>query len=231
MLGKFSSFEQGIGEYKNTRMHSIALFVQDNFRVNSKLTLNLGVRWDPFTAYKDETNRTACYRPGVESQVYTNAPIGAAYPGDDRCPEGGYGADWLNIGPRLGFAYDPFGDGRTSLRAGYGVFFDRPNTIATNSAANQGPFGTVVTFPGDANNSMTTTYAGRTNPFPADPFNVPSRRRVRAAAPDVQLLRELRERDDADVARDRSSARSCRPGWCASPTPARAAASCRSASR
>ena len=63
MLGKFSSFEQGIGEYKNTRMHSIALFVQDNFRVNSKLTLNVGVRWDPFTAYKDETNRTACYRP------------------------------------------------------------------------------------------------------------------------------------------------------------------------
>ena len=174
MLGKFSSFEQGIGEYKNTRMHSIALFVQDNFRVNSRLTANLGVRWDPFTAYKDETNRTACYRPGVESQVYTNAPIGAAYPGDDRCPEGGYDADWLNVGPRLGLAYDPFGDGRTSVRAGYGVFFDRPNTIATNSAANQGPFGTVITFPGDANNSLTTTFAGRSNPFPADPFSVAS---------------------------------------------------------
>ena len=79
----------------------------------------------------------------------------------------------MNIGPRLGLAYDPFGDGRTSVRAGYGVFFDRPNTIATNSAANQGPFGTVITFPGDANNSLTTTFAGRTNPFPADPFSVP----------------------------------------------------------
>ena len=86
MLGKFSSFEQGIGEYKNTRMHSIALFVQDNFRVNPKLTLNLGVRWDPFTAYTDETNRMACYRPGVESQVYVNAPVGAAYPGDAGVP-------------------------------------------------------------------------------------------------------------------------------------------------
>jgi outer membrane receptor protein involved in Fe transport len=174
MLGKFSSFEQGIGEYKNTRMHSIALFVQDNYRVNSKLTLNLGLRWDPFTAYKDQTNRTACYRPGVESGIYSNAPLGAAYPGDDRCPEGGYDADWLNLGPRLGFAYDPFGDGRTSVRAGYGVFFDRPNTIATNSAANQGPFGTVLSFPGNAVNSLTTTYAGRSNPFPADPFDVPS---------------------------------------------------------
>jgi hypothetical protein len=174
VLGKFSSFEQGIGEYKNTRMHSIALFVQDNFRVSSKLTLNAGLRWDPFTPYKDATNRTACYRPGVQSQVYVNAPIGAAYPGDPQCPEGGYDADWLNLGPRLGLAYDPFGDGRTSIRAGYGIFYDRPNTITTNSAANQGPFGTVVTFPGDAINSVTTTYAGRVNPFPADPFNVPA---------------------------------------------------------
>ena len=174
VLGKFSSFEQGIGEYKKTRMHSIALFVQDNFRLNSRVTLNAGVRWDPFTAYKDKTNRTACYRPGVESGVYTNAPIGAAFPGDDQCPDGGYGADWLNIGPRLGFAYDPFGDGRTSVRGGYGVFFDRPNTIATNSAANQGPFGTVISFNGDTTNSLTTTFAGRTNPFPADPFDVPA---------------------------------------------------------
>jgi hypothetical protein len=174
MLGKFQTFEQGIGEYKNTRMHSIALFVQDNVRINSKLTLNLGLRWDPFTAYADETGRMACYRPGVESNVYVNAPIGAAYPGDPGCPKGGYDPDWTNFGPRLGVAYDPFGDGRTSIRAGYGVFFDRPNTITTNSAANQGPFGTVVTFPGDNNNSMTTTYANRVNPFPADPFNVPS---------------------------------------------------------
>jgi hypothetical protein len=174
MLGKFSSFEQGIGEYKNTRLHSVALFVQDNFRLNSKLTLNLGLRWDPFTPYTDETGRLACYRPGVESSVYVNAPVGAAYPGDARCPNGGYDGDWMNFGPRLGVAWDPFGDGRTSVRAGYGLFFDRPNTIVTNSAANQGPFGTVVTFPGDNANSMTTTYAGRVNPFPADPFNVPS---------------------------------------------------------
>jgi outer membrane receptor protein involved in Fe transport len=174
MLGKFSTFEQGIGEYKNTRLSSIALFVQDNYRVNAKLSLNLGLRWDPFTAYRDDTNRMACYRPGVESNVYTNAPVGAAYPGDPGCPSGGYDGDWLNFGPRIGVAYDPFGDGRTSVRAGYGLFFDRPNTITTNSAANQGPFGTVVTFPGDNTNSMSTTYAGRVNPFPADPFNVPA---------------------------------------------------------
>jgi len=172
-LGKFSSFEQGIGEYKNTRMHFLATFIQDTFRVNRRLTLNLGLRWDPFFPYTDVNNRIGCYRPGEKSQVYVNAPPGAVYPGDPACPAGGYGASWIDFGPRAGFAYDPFGDGKSSIRAGYGMFYDRPNTISTNSPANQGPFGTLVTFNGDATNSVVNPYAGRVSPFPADPFNVP----------------------------------------------------------
>lgn len=173
-LGKFSSFEQAIGEYKNTRMHFFATFIQDTFRVNRQLTVNLGLRWDPFFPYTDENDRLACYRPGEESQVYVNAPVGIVYPGDPACPAGGYEASWTDFGPRAGIAYDPFGDGKSSIRAGYGMFYDRPNTISTNSPANQGPFGTLVSFPGDATNNMAEPYAGRVNPFPADPFNVPA---------------------------------------------------------
>jgi hypothetical protein len=172
-LGKFSSFEQGIGEYKNTRMHFFAAFVHDTFRVSPRLTLNLGLRWDPFMPYTDVNDRLACYRPGQKSQVYVKAPTGMVYPGDSPCPKGGYDTSWTDFGPRFSLAYDPFGDGRTSVRAGYGVFYDRPNTISTNSPANQGPFGTVVSFPGDAVNSVANPYAGRVNPFPADPFDVP----------------------------------------------------------
>jgi hypothetical protein len=172
-LGKFSSFQQAIGEYKNTRMHFLATFVQDTFRVNRQLTLNLGLRWDPFLPYTDVTDRLGCYRPGEKSQVYVNAPVGMVYPGDTACPKGGYDPSWADFGPRIGVAYDPFGDGRSSIRAGYGMYYDRPNTIATNSPANQAPFGTLVSFNGDAVNNMANPYAGRTNPFPADPFNVP----------------------------------------------------------
>ncbi len=172
-LGKFSNFQQAIGEYKNTRMHFLATFIQDTFRVNRNLTMNLGVRWDPFVPYTDVNDRLGCYRPGERSQVYVNAPVGVVYPGDAACPAGGYEASWKDFGPRVGIAYDPFGDGRSSVRAGYGLFYDRPNTIATNSPANQGPFGTLVTFNGDAVNTLANPYAGQVNPFPADPFDVP----------------------------------------------------------
>jgi hypothetical protein len=172
-LGRFSTFEQAIGEYKNTRMHFLATFIQDTYRVNRQLTLNLGLRWDPFFPYTDVNNRLACYRPGEKSQVFANAPVGVVYPGDAACPKGGYDASWAELGPRVGLAYDPAGDGKSSIRAGYGMFYDRPNTIATNSPANQAPFGTLVSFPGDSVNSVTNPYAGRVNPFPADPFNVP----------------------------------------------------------
>ena len=66
------------------------------------------------------------------------------------------------------------GDGKTSLRAGYGLFYDKPNTITTNSAATQGPFGTVARADGNAANSLRNTWAGSTNPFPVDIFNVPA---------------------------------------------------------
>jgi hypothetical protein len=171
-LGRFSTFEQAIGEYKNTRMNALATFIQDTYRVNRQLTLNLGLRWDPFFPYTDVNDRLGCYRPGEKSQVYVNAPVGIVYPGDAACPKGGYDASWADLGPRIGLAYDPIGDGKSSIRAGYGMFYDRPNTIATNSPANQAPFGTLVSFPGDSVNSMSNPYAGRTNPFPADPFDV-----------------------------------------------------------
>ena len=165
-LGKFNTLQQGIGEYKKTRFDMYSLFFQDSMKLRRNFTLDLGVRWEPFLPYTDVDGKLATWRAGQQSTRYVNAPRGILYPGDSGIPDGGFGATWSNFGPRVGFAWDVFGDGKTSVRGGYGIFFDRSNTISTNSQANQAPFGTLVTQNGNNVNNFTNPWAGTTNPFP-----------------------------------------------------------------
>ncbi|MCS7026542.1 MAG: carboxypeptidase regulatory-like domain-containing protein [Bryobacteraceae bacterium] len=173
MIGRFFTMTQGIGEYKKTRFTILNLFVNDSMKLARRFTLDLGLRWEPFFPYTDVDGKLASWYPGVQSTRYIRAPRGVVYPGDPNVPKGGYPTVWKNLGPRLGFAWDIFGDGKTALRGGYGIFFDRSNTISTNSQANQAPFGTVVTVNGSLQNSFSDPWAGTTNPFPA-PLNPPS---------------------------------------------------------
>jgi len=135
--------------------------------VSRRLTLDLGARWEPFIPYTDSLDKIAVWRPAEQSTRYRNAPKGVIFAGDPTVPKGTVPTVWRNLGPRVGFAWDVFGDGKTAVRGGYGMFFDWLNTISTNSHANQAPFGTVVTVFGNANNSFNNPWAGTTNPFPA----------------------------------------------------------------
>ncbi|MBI2686860.1 MAG: TonB-dependent receptor [Acidobacteria bacterium] len=165
-LGKFNSLLQGQGEYKNTNVTHLGVFFQDSMKVSRRFTVDLGVRWEPFFPFTDENGKITVWNPGAQSARYPNAPKGVLYVGDNGVPKGTIPAVWHNFAPRLGFAWDVLGDGKTSVRGGYGIFYDFPNALMTNSHADQAPFGTTVTVFGNAANSFTDPWAGTVNPFP-----------------------------------------------------------------
>ena len=164
MLGAVSTFQQGAGVYYNYNGTEGDLFIQDDWRINPKLTVNVGVRWDPYFAYSDSKNRIACYRPGQVSARYPNAPAGLVYGGDSGCPAAGTEGALGNIAPRLGFAYR-LGQ-NTVVRGGGGMYYTLPNTDQINGFTTVAPFAPNFTLNGvDFQDPWGS--AGIADPFPA----------------------------------------------------------------
>jgi outer membrane receptor protein involved in Fe transport len=103
-------------------------WVQDDWRVHPRLTLNLGLRYEAALPWVHPNNFWGTLHIGKQSQVVRTAPPGMVFPGDPGMPRGLVPADRNNWAPRVGFAWDPFGNGRTSVRGAYGVFYETINS-------------------------------------------------------------------------------------------------------
>ncbi len=143
------------------------LFFQDDFRIHPRLTLNLGLRYDLQLPYTDPHDRKLTFVPGVQSRVVASAPVGLLFPGDPGVGRGVVRADRNNLMPRIGFAWDPFGDSKTAIRAAFGVFSGSMSGNEWNTTADGQPFTTRQRF--NTVKSLSDPYGnepGGVAPFP-----------------------------------------------------------------
>ena len=122
------------------------LYAQDTWKATPRLTFNYGLRWEPFTPMQMKDGKVYTfsldrYYQNIVSTVYKNAPAGFYYPGDPGFSgKAGIDPHYANFEPRAGLAWDPFGDGRTSIRAGAGISYDFVNEQIYANENNVAPF-------------------------------------------------------------------------------------------
>jgi len=175
LLGVPASYGQGSGSIIIAQSYEHYLYAQDEWRVKSNLTLTLGAGYQidtPIAEYQNKGLSRVCFQPGVQSAVFPTAPVGYTLPGDPGCNnQGGASTKYNHIGPRAGFAYTPKwghftgGAGKTSIRGGFGLYFNRGEEELNLQDLGIAPFG-LSTQGVTSGSTATTTYSPSfPNPF------------------------------------------------------------------
>src|SRR5204863_4199588 len=188
LTGKVNSFGQATDGRIYTRVKYVSFYGQDTWQVKPRLTASYGLRWEPILPQQD-VNRPVPYvlnwdvnkyQQGIRSTVFVNAPPGILFPGDAGFVQHNNGSNaakpranvwnpyWKDFAPRLGFAWDVEGNGRTSIRASYGLSYDDyPTVDRLGSQSAMPPYGSltrVLTPAGGLDNPWLGIPGG--NPFP-----------------------------------------------------------------
>ena len=178
LIGTASNYNQSESQAYYARHKYGSAFVQDGWRIASTLTLNYGMRWELMQYWSEKFNQNPTFIPGEQSRVYPTAPVGLVYVGDSGVPST-LVPEHNRFAPRFGVAYSPVrtdgflgkllgGPGKTSIRAGYGIFYSviQGNTVAFDEP--QPPYGLTVS-PGQplfATPFITANGQVNPNPFP-----------------------------------------------------------------
>ncbi|PYU80221.1 MAG: hypothetical protein DMG50_21110 [Acidobacteria bacterium] len=167
LLGLPDSYLQGSAQSEDVRGNSIYLFAQDSWKIRRTLTLNYGLRWEYNQPLYDAGLRYQTFRPGQATTTYpcqltaasqanlgypdTNCnpggsaaavfPLGLVVPGDKGVPKGLTDNYYKSFAPRIGIAWDPKGDGKTTVRGGWGLFYNPIEQLVLEQFQAEPPFG------------------------------------------------------------------------------------------
>ena len=181
LLGLPDEYLQYPSAPTNIRSHQYAGYAQDNWHVTKRFTLNLGLRYEYAEPKYDTQGRSFSFIPGLQSTRFPGAPTGEVFPGDAGAPRGANFPDKNDFAPRFGFAWDVTGDGKTSVRGGFGVFYDilkAEDNLQFNGQAPffgfsdlfyQKPATDAISSPGYLEQPFSSI--GAVNPFPSKPPN------------------------------------------------------------
>jgi hypothetical protein len=156
----------------------LGLYAQDAWRATDRVTLNVGLRWEPYFGQSIDQGAIPNFtldnfRKGIVSTQYQNAPAGIIFPGDPGFPEGrkGMKTQWWNLAPRAGVAWDVSGDGSTAIRASYGLNYDFPTSSWWWKPGTAPPFSNRVLLPAVAfEDPYRDVPGGQTHPIPPVPL-------------------------------------------------------------
>jgi hypothetical protein len=145
LLGIASSYTQADSQSFYNRTHYLGVYGQDSWRARKNLTLNYGLRWDVIPPWREKYNQLQTLVLGDQSQVYPGAPTGLVFPGDPGIPSTLAPTRYGNFAPRLGLAWSP--DDKTTLRAGYGMFYTAFEGLSAGIMSANPPYGYSYTSP------------------------------------------------------------------------------------
>jgi hypothetical protein len=176
LLGLPDTYSQGSAQIEKVRSTIFSLFAQDSWKIRPNLTLNYGLRWELFTPLMDSSKHVQSFRPGQVSTVYPCQlsqgsidffagpdigfpdatcdntgviPTGLVVPGDKGVPAGLTTTYYKTFAPRLGIAYSPGASGKTSIRAGWGMFYNPMEQLVLEQFSAEPPFGgsNIINYP------------------------------------------------------------------------------------
>ena len=181
LLGTMSSWDQSRAQLSWYRKINFGLYIQDTFRVSSRLGINAGLRWEPDIPPVDTRPvgslfDQAAFNAGQHSKVFVTGPAGELYYGDPGIPKTFTNRRMLNFSPRLGLVWNPHGDGRDTIRVGGAILYDSPEVYYGQRLTSNSPYAAeiILNSPSAPFNDPWLGYPGG-NPFPGQnppPSNV-----------------------------------------------------------